>query len=243
MRVSVICIYNNPRQLEECLIKSLHRQDIEYELILVDGSKNEFSSCAAALNYGVKKSMGEILIFSHQDIVLKKTDELKRFVEYIEIMPECTIVGAAGALEKKRNNIGNYTTGMQINNELVKKFLSPVQVACVDECFFGMKRSTYDRHEFNENLCDDWHLYAVEQCLFHRSHRGSIIVYPIEIHHLSQGKITCVYMDGLVRLVDVYGKDFKYLWTTCYKVRANYYTIRILRLVWILYRKIRRKSL
>ena len=243
MKVSVICVYNNPKQLEECLIKSLKTQNIEYELLLVDGTKNTFPSGSAALNEGVKKSVGEILIFSHQDIVLKRTDELKQFVEYIENMPEGTIVGAAGALEKNRNNIGNYTSGMELDREPIRKLSSAVQVSCIDECFFGMKKGTYNKHAFNEELCDNWHLYAVEQCLFHRKNLGKVIVYPIQLHHFSRGSINREYMNGLVRLVDEYGRDFKYVWTTCYKVRANYYTVRILRFVWILNRKIRNKTL
>lgn len=243
LKISIICVYNNLYQLEECLLKSLKTQNIDYELILIEGVPNKFASCSAALNYGVKKSSGDILIFSHQDIVLKRNDELEQFAEYIIKMPEGTIVGSAGAIETKKINVGNYTSGTKINNELVWNYLSPVQVACVDECFFGMKKSTYNRHKFDEELCDDWHLYAVEQCLFHRRQQGKVFVYPSQIHHLSQGKISRKYMNGLVKLVDEYKKDFKYIWTTCYKLRANYFYVRILRMLWILNRKIRNKDM
>lgn len=35
----------------------------------------------------------------------------------------------------------------------------------VDECCFGMERETFNSLRFNEDICDGWHLYAVEMCL------------------------------------------------------------------------------
>lgn len=243
MEISIICIYNDQKQLDNCLIKSLRKQSIKYELILVDGSEKKYESCASALNYGVSESHGEILVFTHQDIILKREKELELFTQYISEMPTGTIVGIAGALEKNKFNIGNYTSGLRVNEQLIRKISSPIQVSCVDECFFGMKKSTYNEHKFNEFLCDNWHLYAVEQCLYHRKYEGRVFVYPSQIHHLSKGKINLYYMNGLVKLADEYRENFKYIWTTCYKVNTDYYTIRLLRFIWIMNRKIKRRQL
>lgn len=49
--VSIICVFTNKNQLNACLLKSLSFQNNKYELILIDGSKGDFSSCASALNY------------------------------------------------------------------------------------------------------------------------------------------------------------------------------------------------
>ena len=51
MKVSVICVYNNSKQLEEQLLKSLKMQDLDYEFIPIDNSTNRFKSAATALNY------------------------------------------------------------------------------------------------------------------------------------------------------------------------------------------------
>lgn len=242
MRISIICVYNDSEQLNKCLIRSLKNQNIDYDLILVDGSNGNFSSCASALNYGVTRSNGEILVFTHQDVILKRSDVLECFTDFIMNMPVGTIAGAAGALEKKRNNIGNYTSGLIVDNNVRNSITSPVAVSCIDECFFGMKKSTYDMHKFDETLCDNWHLYSVEQCLFHRMHGDKIYVFPCQIHHLSKGTINLKYMDGLIKLANKYNKDFQYIWTTCYKVRSSTLYCVALRNLWLLNRMIRRKE-
>lgn len=242
MKVSIICVYNNPEQLNQCLISSLKKQNIDYELILVNGSNGDFKSCAKALNHGVNQSTGQILVFSHQDIILKRDSELSLFTNYISSMPVGTIIGVAGAQEKNKQNLGNYTSGNNVSHQLKFTISEAIQVSCVDECFFGMLRETYNKHPFNEYLCDDWHLYAVEQCLFHRKEGNKVMLYPSQIHHLSSGKISLKYMEGLVKLVDQYSSDFKYIWTTCYKIRANCCTVRFLKMLWYLNRKIHRRS-
>ena len=68
MLISIICVYNNKEILEKYLLESLKTQNEEYELILIDNRENKFNSAASALNYGGKKSKGEILIFVHQDV-------------------------------------------------------------------------------------------------------------------------------------------------------------------------------
>ncbi|MBQ3447563.1 MAG: hypothetical protein IJG37_07970 [Synergistaceae bacterium] len=35
----------------------------------------------------------------------------------------------------------------------------------VDECFFGRHTEHFREYPFNEDLCNDWHLYAAEACL------------------------------------------------------------------------------
>ena len=176
--VSLICVYNNEEQLNNCLVKTLSIQSLECEMIFIDGSNGSFPSCASALNYGVSKSCGEVLIFTHQDIFLKTDSEIDRFSSFILNMPKGTIVGVAGAKEKDKCNIGNYTSGINIDRNLVFSISEPKEVSCIDECFFGMRRDTFNLHPFDENLCDDWHLYAVEQCLYHRKKWWNNICIP-----------------------------------------------------------------
>ena len=71
-KISVICVFNNMDQFEKQLNKSLKQQDVDYELIAIDNSNNKFSSASQALNYGSEKAKGDILVFSHQDIFLKR---------------------------------------------------------------------------------------------------------------------------------------------------------------------------
>ena len=66
--LSVICVYNNKQILESFLLESLKKQNINYELILINNVNNEFTSAAKALNYAATKATGDYLLFVHQDI-------------------------------------------------------------------------------------------------------------------------------------------------------------------------------
>ena len=65
---------------------------------------------------------------------------------------------------------------------------------------------------------------------------GGVYSYPIQCHHFSNGKISKKYWKSLIKIADFYRKDFKYIWTCCYKVKNNWIYIRTLYLVWYLHR-------
>ena len=240
MQISVICVYNNIEQFQDQLRKTLSEQDAEYELIGIDNSDRHFTSAARALNHGAKKAKGDVLVFCHQDIFFKTGNELYKFAKCINKMPVGSIIGGAAAVELKKNNIGNCTSGKEYDPCLFKKYDRVRNVSSVDEVIFGMKKKTYDMHHFDEELCDGWHLYAVEQCLYHRRKGHSVVLCPIELHHFSWGRIDLHYMKNLLRISDCYKADFKYIWTTCYKIRSNYLYTRALFLLWAVHRWLKR---
>lgn len=240
--VSVICVYNDADAFEKQLVRSLKIQDIKYEIIGIDNTTNRFESAAAALNYGSMKAQGDILVYSHQDIYLKRNDELKKFVKAIEDCEIGTIVGTQGVKEPSKIYYSNISCAHEdvyaIKNLYSEKLY---EVSCVDEGFFGMKRETWEKLKFNEILCDNWHLYCVEMCLHTRKNGNKVYVFPTQLHHFSMGSISLGYMKNLKKLCSVYRKDFKYIWTTCYKVRTNKLYINGLFTIWILNRKLRGK--
>lgn len=242
--VSVICVFNNEKQFENQLGSSLKCQNVEIELIKIDNRGKKYQSAAAALNYGANKAKGDILIFSHQDIYLKTKSEIKELAEAINKCEVGSVVGTQGVLEKNKDYYSNLTAGEQLNTRLNNMFEKKLyKVSCIDEGLFGMKKETWREHQFDEKICDNWHLYAVEQCLFARSHGTNVYVYPSQIHHFSKGRISLGYMQNLRELCKKYRSSFKYIWTTCYKVRTNPIYINGLVAVWCLNRLIRGKSL
>lgn len=242
--ISVICVYNNIEQLNNELLKSLGSQSAEYELILIDNRKAKFSSAAKALNYGVKKSHGDILIFSHQDIYLKRNEELSEFAEAINKVDVGDIVGTQGTKEPDKKHYANLTSGQALDvSPKMQENMELIEVSCVDEGLFGMKRETWDNHNFDVRLCDNWHLYCVEQCLNARKHGNKVYVWPSQVHHFSKGSISLGYMHNLRNLCQAYRKDFKYIWTTCYKVRTNRIYINCLVYLWKMNRIVRRKRM
>ncbi|MEF2838224.1 MAG: glycosyltransferase [Oscillospiraceae bacterium] len=240
MSISVICVYNNEAQLNVQLKTSLEKQDVEYEFVAINNENGGFQSAAAALNYGATKATGDILIFAHQDIYFKTSKELGELADAITQCETGTIIGAIGVTEPRKVYYGNYTEGEAYDPKLSAGFNKDLySVSTVDECIFGMKRETWIGHPLDEQLCDNWHLYGVEACLWARKHGFQVYVYPCQIHHFSGGKISLGYMRNLRELCRVYRKDFKYIWTTCYKVRTNSVCINCLVLLWTINRFIK----
>jgi len=242
MKISVICVYNNHELLERQLKQSLDMQDVIFEFVSIDNTLSCFSSASSALNEGARRSTGDILIFSHQDIFLKTGDELRILAEVISDSNIGDIVGTQGVREKSTKYYANMTAGNSFNNVLLQDYNEKkIVVDCVDEGLFGMKRDTWENHHFDEKLCDGWHLYAVESCLWARSQGHNVYVCPIQVHHFSYGNITKSYMKGLIRMADKYRYKFRYIWTTCYKVSSSWIYIRVLYFIWTLNRKFRKK--
>lgn len=208
--VSVICCYNKVNEYVN-MCDSLCTQDIEHEIIGIDNTNNKFSSAASALNYGADKANGEILVFLHQDILFDKTNSLRTLVDKLQNYDNDCIVGIYGAIQK--NDIlqsGNYT-----------------KCDTLDECCIGMKKSTWQKLNFNEKLCDGWHLYVVELCL--RAQKDEVdIVYINNCHirHLSNGVVDESYMKTFKKLLIEY-KNKKWITTTCKSMPTNliYYYI------------------
>lgn len=243
MKISVICVYNRIDELNRFLLKSLEEAEGKVELILLNSQEHKFSSSAEGLNLGANLATGDIYFFSHQDVYIKNLEELYAFAKFIDSLPIGDVVGAAAAKEGKKANFTNYTSGSELNPAILDAYTKSERVSCVDESFFGMKSDTYKLHPFDEVLCDDWHLYAVETSLFARKNGCSVYFFPIQIHHCSEGKISLKYMKELVSLADYYKKDFKYIWTTCYKIKTNFVYTRILYWAWFFHRLILGKKM
>lgn len=237
-KISVICVSNDKSKFNEQLGASLKNQDADYELIYIDNSKNKFKSASEALNYGASISNGNILVFAHQDIYFKDSKQLSMFVDAVVGFPVGTICGAAGARELNKKNIGNYTSELEYDELFVNNIKKPEEVSCVDEFLLGMKKATYLSHPFDGTLCDNWHLYGVEQCLWARKNKSKVYVVPLQIHHFSHGTITLGYMNNLKKLARHYHNDFKYIWTTCYKVNTSSLYMNVLVTVWQLKHKL-----
>ena len=245
MKISIICVHNNEQSFESMLNKSLKNQNIEFELIALNNSNKEFSSAAKALNHGAEIASGDILIFSHQDVYIKEVDGIEKLAKAIEKTDVGDIVGVVGVREKSKIYYSNLTDGPQYDERIIESYKENelIEVSSIDEVMFGMKKDTWLEHRFDENLCDNWHLYAVEQSLYARKHGHHVLVCPIQLHHFSHGTITISYMNGLRRLCEAYHDDFKYIWTTCYKVRTNKFYINTLIQIWVFNRKIHGREL
>lgn len=231
--VSLICCYTSEQKVDY-LLQSLKRQTIEYEIILINNSQNKFSSAAKALNYGAKKSNSELLMFVHQDIKFKGNDALENLVQKCKVLKLGDVGGVAGPIllegryKKTKTNITHSTEEKKyIQSEFIGDY---IETESIDECVIIMKKETWRRHPFDENICDHWHFYGVEQCLYARLHGGKIYTFDADINHLSErGSLDKNFYKSLKRIAKKYEKEYSYILATTgiWPIRfLNYYIVK-----------------
>ena len=184
---SVICVYNNKQILDDWLIKSLQNQTAKFELITIDNTQGQFKSAAEALNYGGKKATGKYLMFVHQDIDLSSGTWLEEVEKSIESLSNVGVVGVVGRYVDRNQVVTN------IKHDIPPKLAGrlpvtdPVKVQTVDECLAIIPKSVFNKIQFDEIVCDDWHLYITDYCLAVKKMGLEVYVIPAFLYHMSAG--------------------------------------------------------
>ena len=201
--ISLICCYNKIDEYES-MLNSLRKQNIEYEIIGLNNTNGQFKSAAKALNTGAQRANGDILVFLHQDIEFMNSNSLSNFTKILKNNDD-VIVGLFGSKYNKK--------------EFNSKFNI---VQTLDECIIAINKRIFERLKFNEELCDNWHLYVVELCL--RAKKNNIKILEIkdssQILHKSIGKKKKKYMKDYLKIMKTY-KDENYIATTCKSMPNN----------------------
>ncbi len=212
--ISIICIYNNNSSLENYLLKSLENQSIYHESILIDNTQNRFKSAAEALNYASEKAKGEYLMFVHQDFELDSDKWLDEAEKTLNILPDLGIAGVAGKYD--RNCISNIKTGYPPILAGPIQIKEPKKVQTVDECLIIIPKKIFDEIQFDEVVCDNWHLYATDYCLMAKKAGYDVYVLPMEGYHSSPGYSFSEgdYYSTLRKLVDKHKNEYKWIYTT-----------------------------
>lgn len=219
--IDVVCVYNDKKTFMNEIYTSLKNQksSSSIRLIAIDNQESIFSSMAQAYNFITPYLVSKYVLFLHQDIVFNNDYVLEDLLKQINTLNENSIWGMGGA--KYPSRINCYTRQ------------APVEVDTVDECFFGMKRFLVECLKFNEEVCDNWHMYAVEMCIHNRTLQGCNYVLNVDITHTSPGYVSYEYIKTLNKVIHYYKKYIDYVWTTCAKVelRRCYHFYMILYLI------------
>lgn len=174
---------------------------VGYELVIIDNSKKEYS-IAEAYNLGLKRSLGNIQVFVHDD-VLFQTDGWGAVISGIfEEDENVGLVGVAGNTiktkmpspwwggpGKKLNNIVQHYDGSTEFRRLKYGFngQSVVKVAAIDGVFMGMRKDA--RIYFDEEL-SGFHNYDMDLSMKHHFFKKNVVVTDkILLQHFSGGKM------------------------------------------------------
>ncbi len=183
---------------------------VEYELIVIDNSHNEYS-IFSAYNEGVRRAKYPYLCFMHEDILYHTSDWGKKVIEYLT-NESVGIIGIGGAhylskipfiscwdlpnkdqfyslhlLQGYTENKG-YKTRLynNVGNEI------PVYGVTLDGVWFCIRKSLFEAPEHRINFDDmtyhGFHLYDFDICMqIHELNLQVQIVPDILIEHKSEG--------------------------------------------------------
>lgn len=227
--VTLVCCYNDGSQYKQ-MTDTVARQNVKCEVIGIDNCGQRFSSCASALNAVLSDIKTDYVIFAHQDIELPEPDTLERVVSYLKRLGVRDILGVAGAVENKNPKskelglvLSNVYHGDGLCRAGEEAFAGMTACDTVDECFFGGHTKCFADQPFNEALCDNWHLYAVERCLNARVRGAHVYVCDVPLIHHSSGKINHSYNVGFRRIAGYYAKRLKCIRTVCGSGRTDFF--------------------
>ena len=213
LKLSIVCVYNNQEILNDYLLKSVKMQkDVEYELLLVDNTKNKYESAAKALNVAGNQASGDYIIFVHQDIMFTSPNSLKSIESYLT--SENKIFGVAGRKDSQ-GVITNITHGQDHRLAGSIQITKPVEVQTLDECLIIIPKNVFQKLKFDETVVDGWHLYAVEYCLSAKKLGIDPYVIPADdVYHLSSGFSMNDSYYKILRKVARQHREYELIYTT-----------------------------
>ncbi len=214
--ISIVCVYNNKEILDNFLLKSLKIQTVDYELILMDNTEGKFKSAAETLNKAAINVDGNYIMFIHQDIDLMSTSWLEDTEKVLNSLDNLGIAGVAGISPWDEDNIiSNIQQGVPPKNITDNIIETPQMVQTVDECLFIIPNHVFNILKFDEKVCNDWHLYAVDFSLSINNTGYNVYVIPTDIYHRSPGySISENYYITLKKVLKKHKKDNKAIFTT-----------------------------
>jgi len=233
--ITIVCVYNDRQFLEEYLMSSLKKQAGRYQLILVDNTQGRFSSAAEALNYGARQADTKYIMFVHSDIELCSNTWLIDAENILESMGSFGVAGVAGMSEIGRDNRErgrNIITHLENKREWEwgNRITRPEIVQTIDGCLIITPKTVYDQINFDEKVCDDWHLYDVDYCLSCKELGYEVYAIPLSVYHRSKGgyfkqkkgdvikslgQLPVEYYKTLSKVMKKHRHNYKMVYTTC----------------------------
>jgi hypothetical protein len=238
--ISVISIVNDETIAREYLLKGLSKQNKKFELLLLDNKTSTYHSAAQANNAASQKVNGDYLMFVHQDLLMLSKSWLKEVEDWLSTLSKPGLVGIAGMLKPRFLNAFEVCCRYYLLRKLGKsslwfhhygrgnvlhgfnavkwdgRFISDiVAVQTVDECLLVVPKNIFEKTKFDENTCDDWHMYGVDYALT-VTHEGlRVYVLPCyPVLHRSIGHVNASYFLTLGKIAEK-RKEVKVINTTC----------------------------
>ncbi len=237
----VICSRSNniPLSLQRSISATI---GVEYELVVIDNSKNQFS-IFQAYNVGVQKAKYSYICFLHEDVEFV-ADFLNWGKYLIEILSDenTGVVGVAGSdiitripapwsfyrpaknmniIQGIRNNQGELFFEQRCLPHGNRERFLPIIL--LDGVFLAMRKQLFDEIHFDEQI-SGFHAYDFDitlQSYFH-GYQNYVMYDNIRLRHFSLGNIDKNYYENLIKVFNKHEKDLSILF---YKNKKKWHNI------------------
>ena len=196
----------------------------EYELVVIDNSKNEYS-IFSAYNEGVRRAQGDILCFMHEDI-LYHTDGwgVKVFNHFKNscigligvvgghCMPDFpaswfTMHTISGQNLQGVYRDGNYTTDYYLFDK--RRIGNSTEVVAVDGMWFCIPKNIFEEIRFDSVTFSHFHCYDLDISMQVIKNNLQVhVIFDILIEHKSSGDTGVIYFRELDKFYEKWSKYF-----------------------------------
>lgn len=155
---------------------------VEYELIAIDNSKNEYS-IFSAYNEGVRRSKGDILCFMHDDVLYHTNNWGEKVIKHFNeeqigligivgthFLPHTasgwywTRVNSGGCIQRFLIDSKHYESKVHIDLSRMNGQTS-IRAVAVDGMWFCIPKSIFKSVLFDERTFTGYHCYDLDICL------------------------------------------------------------------------------
>lgn len=175
----------------------------EYELCVIDNSRNEYS-IFSAYNEGVRRAKGDVLCFMHEDVLFRCEKWGKKLEEDfakdekvgcvgligVQYLPKKPIgmwyvaPSIGGVIQGRRDERGKY----YVSKDLDKEHTELTEVVGLDGFLMAIKKALFDVIKWDEESYKGFHLYDMDICMQVLQAGYKVCVDPqIAVEHKSLG--------------------------------------------------------
>lgn len=186
---------------------------IEYELLVIDNSKNQYS-IFEAYNEGIKRAKFNFLCFMHEDIWYHTQDWGKKVIQHLSA-EETGLIGSAGSFYlaqipspwfKAKPFVKNFVQSYNNEPQKPRKYYiqeKDHQVLCLDGFWMCSRKDVFEHVSFDVGYYKGFHCYDLDICLqVYRAKYKTYVVSGILIEHFSTGSQNIQWISETLRFYD-----------------------------------------
>lgn len=224
--ISIIVCHRDQRLLNDFQFNVEQSIGVDFEFIVIDNSKMEYS-IFEAYNLGIQKSKGDVICFAHEDLEIQTKNWGRKVLDHFQ-EDKVNMIGVAGGngFPKSPSWWWNNQYGNQHLAHLIQvwstktpkqgynvpipgqqnKTLMHVQnqnsvrekAVCVDGLWFCVRRSIFDSGvQFDETTFKGFHCYDTDISIqIHQKFSGVFIVFDILMEHFSDANANKEFYDS-----------------------------------------------